>query len=74
MVELFVNSGDSDQMLPSAVSDLGLCCLHIILLGPPENNGLMKKGLLIDMSFKIGSTLWAYFFWATKTNILEDHF
>ena len=32
MVELFANSGDPDQMLHSAVSDLGLHCLPITLL------------------------------------------
>ena len=29
MVELFVNSGDPNQMLQNAVSDLGLHCLPI---------------------------------------------
>ena len=33
MVELFANSGDPDQMLHSAASDLGLHCLAITLLG-----------------------------------------
>ena len=33
MVELFANSGDPDQMPHSAVSDLGLHCLPITLLG-----------------------------------------
>ena len=33
MVELFANSGDPDQMGHSAVSDLGLHCLPITLLG-----------------------------------------
>ena len=33
MVELFANSGDPDQMLHSAASDLGLHCLPITLLG-----------------------------------------
>ena len=33
MVELFANSGDPDQMPYSAVSDLGLHCLPITLLG-----------------------------------------
>ena len=32
MVELFANSGDPDQMPPSAVSDLGLHCLPYSLL------------------------------------------
>ena len=29
MVELFTNSGDPDQMLHSAASDLGLHCLSV---------------------------------------------
>ena len=33
MVELFANSGDPDQMLHSAASDLSLHCLPITLLG-----------------------------------------
>ena len=33
MVELFANSGDPDQMLHSAASDLGLQCLPVTLLG-----------------------------------------
>ena len=33
MVELFANSGDSDQMPHSAASDLGLHCLPITLFG-----------------------------------------
>ena len=33
MVDLFANSGDPDQMLHFAASDLGLHCLPIILLG-----------------------------------------
>ena len=32
MAKLFANSGDPDQMLHSAASDLGLHCLPIILL------------------------------------------
>ena len=48
MVELFANSGDPDEMLHSAVSDLGLHCLPITCLG--VCNGLncidiMKVGL-----------------------------
>ena len=35
MVELFAISGDLDQMPHSAVSDLGLHCLPIALLGSP---------------------------------------
>ena len=33
MVELFANSGDSDQMPRIAASDLGLHCLPVIHLG-----------------------------------------
>ena len=33
MVELFANSGDPEQTLHSAASDLGLNCLPITLLG-----------------------------------------
>ena len=33
MVELFANNGDLDQTLHSEVSDLGLHCLPVILLG-----------------------------------------
>ena len=33
MAELFANSGDPDQVPHSAVSDLGLHCLPITLLG-----------------------------------------
>ena len=33
MIDLFANSGDPDQTLHSAASDLGLHCLPVILLG-----------------------------------------
>ena len=33
MVEPFASSGDPDQTLPSAVSDLGLQCLPVTGLG-----------------------------------------
>ena len=33
MVELFANSGDPDQMLCDAASDLGLHCLSVTRLG-----------------------------------------
>ena len=32
MIELFANSGDPDQMLHSAASDLGLHCLQATFL------------------------------------------
>ena len=41
MVELYANSGDPDQILHFAASDLGLHCLPINLLGSPDYNGLM---------------------------------
>ena len=40
MVELFANSGDPDQMLHSAASDLTLHCLPVTHLGSPVFNGL----------------------------------
>ena len=42
MAKLFANSGDPDQMLHSAASDLGLPCLQITLLGFPDYNGLIE--------------------------------
>ena len=33
MVELFANSGDPDQMLPSVASDVGVHCLPVTYLG-----------------------------------------
>ena len=33
MIELFANSGDSDQTPDSAASDLGLYCLPVTFLG-----------------------------------------
>ena len=47
MVELFANSDDTDQMLHSAASDLGLHCLPITLLGvSPDYNGLKHHSKL----------------------------
>ena len=43
MAKLFANSGDPDQMLHSAASDLGLHYLPIILLGYPGKNGLKDQ-------------------------------
>ena len=42
MAKLFANSGDPDQTLRSAASDLGLHRLPITLLGPPDYNGLRR--------------------------------
>ena len=44
MVELFANSGDPDQMPPSAASDLGLHCLpvtHLRVFSPHWVNFLV---------------------------------
>ena len=40
MEKLFANSGDPDQTLHSAASDLGLHCLPITILLGPDYNGL----------------------------------
>ena len=40
MIELFANSGDPDQMLHSAASDLGLHCLPVTHVGVSSINGL----------------------------------
>ena len=45
MVELFVNSGDQDQMLLSVASDLSLHCLPVTLLGSPVFNGLKQLSI-----------------------------
>ena len=59
MVELFANSGDLDQMLQNAASDLGLHCLPVTVLGvssiqwlkpilvwrPPKQNVASDQGL-----------------------------
>ena len=45
MVELFANSGDSDQMLHSAASDLGHHCLPVTLLGVARLQGVKEFAL-----------------------------
>ena len=40
MAKRFASSGDPDQMLHFAASDLGLHCLPFSLLGSPDYNGL----------------------------------
>ena len=42
MAKLFAHSGDPDQTLHSAVSDLGLHCLPIIHLGVSRLQGVNK--------------------------------
>ena len=49
MVELFTNSGDPDQTLNSAASDLGLHCLRITLLGVARLQWV-KRNLLLFLS------------------------
>ena len=43
MVELFANSGDPNQMPCSAVSDLGLCCFSVTLLGVSRLQWVNKR-------------------------------
>ena len=43
-VKLFANSGEPDQMLHSAASDLGLHCLQIILLGVSRLQWVKRTG------------------------------
>ena len=45
MVKLFANSGDPDQMLHSAASDLSLHCLPITLLGVSRLQWVNAAGL-----------------------------
>ena len=53
MVELFVNSGDPDQMLYSAASDFGLHCLPLTLLGVSRLQLINKTGspMFVLLSF-----------------------
>ena len=43
MAKLFANSGDPDQMLHSAASDLGPHCLPLTLLRVSHYNGLNNR-------------------------------
>ena len=47
MVEQFANSGDPDQMPHSALSDLGLHCLLITLLGVSRLQWVKDHGNLL---------------------------
>ena len=40
MAKLFANSGDPDQTLRTAASDLGMHCLPITFYGSPDYNEL----------------------------------
>ena len=46
MVELFANSGDPDQRLHFAASDLGLQCLPITLLGVSRQQCVKGSGII----------------------------
>ena len=50
MVELFANSGDPDQTLHSAVSDLGLHCLQTTLLGVSKLQWVKSLGYTLVYS------------------------
>ena len=41
MIKLFANKGDPDQMTHAVVSDLGLLCVPITLLGSLDVKGLI---------------------------------
>ena len=53
MVELFANSGDPDQTLHFAASDLGLYCLPSTLLESPNYNGLTEYFRNLQISLKM---------------------
>ena len=57
MIELFANSGDPDQILHSAASDLGLHCLPVILLGVSQlqqgNLTLSTKVVFVFVFFRV---------------------
>ena len=59
MVELLANSGDPDQTLRSAVSDLGLHCLTVTHLGVSSLQWIKgKESVLLGnrlFPFKVGS-------------------
>ena len=46
MAKLFANSGDPDQTLHSAASDLDLHCLPVTYLGSPDYSGLTFFNIL----------------------------
>ena len=54
MVELFANSEDPDQTPHSAVSDLGLHCLSLILLG-------VSRLQLVKVAGKIAADILIFF-------------
>ena len=49
MVELFANSGDPDQMLHSAASDLGLHCLPVTRLVVSSLQWVRTVKILINL-------------------------
>ena len=67
MVELFVNSGDPDQMPQNATSDLGLHCLPNTLLGVSRLQWV-RSGRLPVSSHNI-----IVFSWRNKKNMSPQH-
>ena len=57
MANVFANSGDSDQVLHSVVSVLGLYFLSITLLGSPDSNGLKYEPSIITLTTSIFSCI-----------------
>ena len=53
MAKLFANSGDPDQTLQNAVSDLGLHCLPITLLWVSRLQWVNHKMLYFFYIFKV---------------------
>ena len=55
MVELFANSGDPDQIMHVATSDLGLHCLPVThpFRGSPVYNGLTRLSVLGTLSISL---------------------
>ena len=53
MAKLFANSGDPDQMLHSAASDLGLHCLPVTLLRVSQIQWVTHSISLDDLHYRI---------------------
>ena len=64
MVELFAKSGDPDQMLHSAASDLGLHCLPSTLLGVSKLQWVNK------LCFLKNKTEISFFFLLEKKHLI----
>ena len=62
MAKLFANSGDPDQTLHSAASDLGLHCLPITLLRVSRLQWVILESYMYGKCPKILNTLFLYLF------------